>query len=223
MTPTDAAVTTSTDESDQVLSPAHLAQEKELLEQEEASKQESHPYDFYRDQRDIQEEDVFLDRPLWESRYRYPIVIRLLRACERLYHWLYGDLPVAEFIRTLHLASTLFFMIGGYWLLRSLKDPVLTAICGVTVIPKAKMLSVVVVLCVVSFYNHLLDHPRIPKHTLFYLFGSFYFICFTVIAILLQHPTIGLPNQQQSAYSSSLEHASPHVRNDRRLTRIAFL
>jgi AAA family ATP:ADP antiporter len=48
-------------------------------------------------------------------------------------------------------------MIGGYWLLRSLKDPVLTALCGVGSIPKAKMLSVFVVLGVVAVYNHLLD------------------------------------------------------------------
>ena len=48
-------------------------------------------------------------------------------------------------------------MIGGYWLLRSLKDPVLTALCGVSSIPKAKMLSVFVVLGVVAVYNHLLD------------------------------------------------------------------
>ena len=53
-------------------------------------------------------------------------------------------------------------MIGGYWLLRSLKDPVLASICGVEVIPKAKMVSVLVVLCVVTFYNALLD--RVERH-----------------------------------------------------------
>jgi hypothetical protein len=66
-----------------------------------------------------------------------------------IHNYLYGDkIPPSEIIRTLCLSSTLFFMIGGYWLLRSLKDPVLTALCGVTAIPKAKMLSVLVVLVV---------------------------------------------------------------------------
>ena len=87
-----------------------------------------------------------------------------------------------------------FFLIGGYWLLRSLKDPVLTALCGVAAIPKAKMLSVFIVLGVVSIYNRLLD-TDIPKHKLFYIFGTFYFGLFSIIAVLLSDPVIGLPNQ----------------------------
>lgn len=141
------------------------------------------------------DEDEFLDRPLWESQVDRRFV-RILRLLERIYQRLYGDkLPVSEMLRTLCLATTLFFMIGGYWLMRSLKDPILTALCGVSVIPKAKMLSVFVVLGVVSIYNHLLDSD-IPKHRLFYVFGTFYFVLFIAIALLLKHPTIGLANQQ---------------------------
>jgi hypothetical protein len=77
---------------------------------------------------------------------------------KRLHRRVYGDsFPWDDFVRTMVLSSTLFVMIGGYWLLRSLKDPVLTALCGVSSIPKAKMLSVFVVLGVVAIYNHLLD------------------------------------------------------------------
>mmetsp|Transcript_16272 Transcript_16272/g.32726 ORF Transcript_16272/g.32726 Transcript_16272/m.32726 type:complete len:775 (+) Transcript_16272:172-2496(+) len=113
----------------------------------------------------------------------------------KLHTNLYGTtLPPREMVRTLCLAMTLFFLIGGYWLLRSLKDPVLTALCGVSAIPKAKMLSVFVVLLVVGIYNRMLD-TSLPKHQLFYLFGTFYFLLFTVIAILLSHPKLGLPNQ----------------------------
>lgn len=143
-------------------------------------------------------EDSFLDTPLSDTRGSKfeRSVASAIRCFEKLYHRLYGDsLPVSEMIRTLTLASTLFFMIGGYWLLRSLKDPVLTALCGVTVIPKAKMLSVFVVLGVVSFYNRLLD-TDIPRHQLFYIFGTFYFFLFCLISLLLMHPTIGLQNQQ---------------------------
>eukprot|EP00957_Ditylum_brightwellii_P073644 5595721-Ditylum_brightwellii.AAC.1 len=56
-------------------------------------------------------------------------------------------------------------MICGYWLFCSLKDPILTALCGVMVIPKANMLSVFVVLGVVAVYNHLLDSDT-PNHHL---------------------------------------------------------
>ena len=123
------------------------------------------------------------------------IVATLGRLAKSIHSRLYGDaLPPSEMVRTMCLAMTLFFMIGGYWLLRSLKDPVLTALCGVAAIPKAKMLSVFIVLVVVSIYNRLLD-TDIPKHRLFYIFGTFYFGLFSLIAVLLSDPVIGLPNQ----------------------------
>ena len=99
-----------------------------------------------------------------------------------------------DFVRTMVLSSTLFVMIGGYWLLRSLKDVVMTALCGVGSIPKAKMLSVFVVLGIVAVYNHLLD-SSFRKEQLFYVFGTFYLVLFSGIAFLLGHPTIGLANQ----------------------------
>jgi AAA family ATP:ADP antiporter len=34
-------------------------------------------------------------------------------------------------IRVMWLSSTLFFTVGGYWLLRSLKDPIISVINGV--------------------------------------------------------------------------------------------
>lgn len=151
---------------------------------------------------DERQEDEFLDRPLWETHGTSSErrMARVLRIFEGIYKKLYGDkLPPGEMVRTLCLASTLFFMIGGYWLLRSLKDPVLSALCGIETIPKAKIVSVFVVLGVVSIYNHLLD-SEIPKHRLFYIFGTFYFGAFIVIALLLMHPTIGLKNEKPSPY-----------------------
>ena len=140
----------------------------------------------------LETEDEYLDNPIEET--KNPIV-KFLKAIHKR---LYGDsLPIHQLLRTLCLSSTLFFMIGGYWLLRSLKDPVLSALCGVSAIPKAKMLSVVIVLFVVSVYNKLLDSSY-KKHTLFYIFGMFYFALFSVISILLKHPTIGLPNEVPS-------------------------
>lgn len=142
--------------------------------------------------------DEYLETPMTDTRgpkFERQIISNL-RFFERVYHKLYGDkLPLSEMIRTMTLASTLFFMIGGYWLLRSLKDPILTALCGVEAIPRAKMLSVFVVLAVVSIYNRMLDSD-LPRHQLFYIFGSFYFLLFTTISMLLRHPTIGLANEQ---------------------------
>jgi len=122
--------------------------------------------------------DAFdIDRPL-------PFLPSLLSRLTSLFHFLYGPLSTSEILRALRLSVPLFFLIGSYWLLRSLKDPVITAICGVQVIPRAKMLSVIVVLCVVTIYNYLLD--RVPRHLLFYYFGVFYFFLFSGIAWLLR-------------------------------------
>ena len=151
-----------------------------------------------------QQDDMFLDRPIWESRRTGGIIQRMMvfgtRTMESTIHQLYGNqLTVSEFCRTICLATTLFFMIGSYWMMRSLKDPILSALCGVAVIPKAKMLSVFVVLFVVSIYNKLLDSD-IPKHKLFYIFGTFYFTLFIGIALLLMHPQLGLANEVPSPW-----------------------
>jgi ATP:ADP antiporter, AAA family len=155
------------------------------------------------DQKRHNEDDVFLDRPLWESRSTGTFqrgMVHLLRLLEKVVQRLYGNqLSLSEFCRTICLSTTLFFMIGSYWMMRSLKDPVLSALCGVSVIPKAKMLSVVVVLFVVSIYNKLLDSD-IARHKLFYIFGMFYFTLFMVIALLLMHPVLGLANEVPSPW-----------------------
>ena len=95
-------------------------------------------------------------------------------------------------IRVIWLSSTLFFTVGGYWLLRSLKDPIISAIDGVDRIPQAKMLSLAVVLVLVVVYNKLVD--IMPKHQLFYLMGGSYAVIFALVSLLLAHPTIGIAN-----------------------------
>jgi len=64
---------------------------------------------------------------------------------ERTFTRLYGKMSLDEKLRLFWLSATLFFIIGGYWLLRSIKDPIIATITGVEAIPKAKMMSVVVV------------------------------------------------------------------------------
>lgn len=43
-----------------------------------------------------------------------------------------GDLDGDELLKVLWLSATLFFVVGGYWLLRSLKDPIISVIDGVS-------------------------------------------------------------------------------------------
>ena len=60
-----------------------------------------------------------------------------------------GELEGEDKIRVLWLSFTLFFTVGGYWLLRSIKDPIISTIDGVDRIPQAKMLSLAVVFALV--------------------------------------------------------------------------
>ena len=100
-----------------------------------------------------------------------------------------------EKLRLLWLSSTLFFIIGGYWLLRSIKDPIISTINGVSAIPKAKMLSVAIMPFIVGIYNKLYD--QFPSHQLFYIIGCFYMGLFTLIGFALMHPTIGIYNTME--------------------------
>jgi len=111
---------------------------------------------------------------------------------ERLFVKLYGNISIQERYRVGWLAATLFFIIGGYWLLRSLKDPIVATIVGVEYIPKCKILSLFVVFGLVAIYNKLVD--LFPKHQLFYIIGGFYAAVFFIISVFLDHPTIGLQN-----------------------------
>ena len=101
-----------------------------------------------------------------------------------------------DFLRVVWLSSTLFFVVGGYWLLRSLKDPIMAGISGVEYIPQAKIASLFVVLILVVVYNKLLD--MMPKHHLFYVMGGSYGVMFTLMGFMLMHPTMGLPNTEPS-------------------------
>ena len=117
---------------------------------------------------------------------------QLERMLDRVRNSFEGD----DFLRVLWLSSALFFVVGGYWLLRSLKDPIMAGISGVEYIPQAKIASLFVVLVLVVVYNKLLD--VMPKHHLFYLMAGVYGALFTIMGFMLMHPTMGLPNTSPS-------------------------
>ena len=62
---------------------------------------------------------------------------------------LFGEIPPEDKLRVIWLSGTLFFIVGGYWLLRSLKDPIIATLVGVDRIPQAKIGSLFVVLALV--------------------------------------------------------------------------
>jgi AAA family ATP:ADP antiporter len=123
---------------------------------------------------------------------------RALRYFDNLRRNVTGDLDGDDLLKVLWLSATLFFVVGGYWLLRSLKDPIISVIDGVEYIPSAKIASLFVVFALVIVYNKLLD--IFPKHHLFYMMGIGYGGLFALMGLLLMHPTIGLSNTKADPY-----------------------
>jgi ATP:ADP antiporter, AAA family len=110
---------------------------------------------------------------------------------------LWGDISGEEFKRFGLLSLTFLFIIGTYWLMRPLKDGLFMDIVGGTWIPRAKMLSLVIIVPLILIYSKLVD--LFPKQKLFYIICTFYSLLFIAIAFALQNPTIGLANKVPGA------------------------
>eukprot|EP01084_Bolivina_argentea_P297385 512317_1 len=96
---------------------------------------------------------------------------------------LYGHLSLETRRKTGWLSLCLFVIIGGFWLLDSLKDTVLEKSIGMEYQPQAKMLSVLLTLVLVVQYNRIVDF--IWKPALFYVVGGCYTGVFTVLGLVL--------------------------------------
>ncbi len=96
---------------------------------------------------------------------------------------LYGRLPVETRRKTGWLSLCLFVIVGGFWILDSLKDTVLEESVGLEYQPQAKMLSVLFTLVLVVQYNRVVDF--VWKPALFYFVGGCYTGVFTVLGLVL--------------------------------------
>jgi AAA family ATP:ADP antiporter len=92
--------------------------------------------------------------------------------------------------RVLFHGLILSFIIAGFWLLDSLKDPVLTTINGIEYQPMAKLGSVVVTLMTTFVYEYMTTKLR--KLELFHFVSSVFGFVFLVISALLSDPSYGL-------------------------------
>jgi len=109
-----------------------------------------------------------------------------------MFQKLTGNLQGDELKKFLILAMTFLFLIGVYWLLRSVKDSILASTVGLKYQPIAKMVSLCFLVPLILCYSKLVDIFK--KHTLFYFIGGFYAILFLVIGYMLGRPGIGLSN-----------------------------
>lgn len=94
---------------------------------------------------------------------------------------LWGDLSNAELKRFGLLSVIITIILGNYWMLRVMKNPIFNDLVGMEYQPYAKMGSIFVVAFVVLIYSKLVDH--FSKKSLFDIICIFYaalffFICF---------------------------------------------
>lgn len=90
------------------------------------------------------------------------------------------------------LASIFFLIIGTFWLLGSLQEPIFFHIVGASYYPLANILSFVILLPLMLFYLTAL--ARYGLCTVFVFFTLAYAVFFFCMGLLLLHPTIGLAN-----------------------------
>ncbi len=114
----------------------------------------------------------------------------------RIARVLWGNLTEDELKKFGLLSVTFLFIIGSYWLMRVLKDALFMDIVGEAYIPRAKMLSVALLIPLIVIYSKLVD--LCEKQKLFYVICSFYATLFLGITYFLAHPIHGLANTEAS-------------------------
>lgn len=107
---------------------------------------------------------------------------------------IWGDMSQDEIKKFGILGTTFMFLIGSYWLLRLLKDTILKGTVGYTFQPRAKILSLLVVLAMGFAVAKLVD--ILEKQTMFYVLCSFFSVGFFAIAYCVANPAIGLANTE---------------------------
>jgi ATP:ADP antiporter, AAA family len=78
----------------------------------------------------------------------------------------------AEVRKFIMLAANFCVIIGTYWTLRPIKDSIFNAIVGIDWQPRAKMVSLLVIIPLVILYSKLID--TFPRHRVFYALLSIY-------------------------------------------------
>lgn len=100
------------------------------------------------------------------------------------------NIPRKEIPRVLFHGIILAFIIAGFWLIDSLKDPILTNTIGIEYQPLAKLLSVVATFFVVCIYDFLTS--KVSKPALFHIISAVFSLVVMVFAALLSDPSSGI-------------------------------
>ncbi len=115
--------------------------------------------------------------------------VKFLRACTSNAF----SIPFKQLPRVSFHGLILGLIIAAFWLLDSLKDPVLAGIVGIEYQPVAKLISVLNTLIVTCMYDWLTS--KLKRNELFHFVSVVFGLCFMIISALLADPQIGLSNR----------------------------
>lgn len=104
----------------------------------------------------------------------------------------FGEVDMHERLKVILLSLSFLLVIGGYTLVKELKDSVFLVVVGSKYLPYAKMFSVLFLIPAVVLYSKLVDILR--RSDLLCLFAFLYSVGGLVCVYFLGHPEIGLEN-----------------------------
>jgi ATP:ADP antiporter, AAA family len=116
----------------------------------------------------------------------------------KVFRVLWGDLSSKELKKFGFLSVIITLILGNYWMLRVMKNPIFNDLVGMKFQPYAKMLSLVVMVFVVIGYSKLVD--MFEKHTLFYILCTFFASTFFLLGYATSHPEIFSLSPNSSLY-----------------------
>lgn len=112
----------------------------------------------------------------------------------RLYAFWKGCIEIEkqERVKLLLLSIIFFCVIGGYTLVREMRDSIFLAIVGGSHLAEAKTIATLVLIPAIMLYSWLVD--RLRRYQLLLVYSIVYSIGYCIFSLLLAHPTIGLVN-----------------------------
>lgn len=103
-----------------------------------------------------------------------------------------------ERLKVWFLSAAFFFIIGSYTIANELKSSVFRHVIGVESIPRARILTMFLLVPLIFVYARTVDKLR--RHQLVMFFCGLWALVGLVFAYFLAHPTIGIPNAEQDPY-----------------------
>lgn len=108
------------------------------------------------------------------------------------------SIPVHQLSRVLFHGIMLSVIIMGFWLLDSLKDPILELFIGMAFQPSAKIISVCTTLVLVCIYDYMTS--ILSKSSLFHSVSIIFGVLFMILSALVSDPNYGLANRVKGTH-----------------------